>query len=62
MTQYLTLPQARAALNARGIPISDRGILGWIARGYLGGVKVGGRWFIHPATLDKLLSGLQSAA
>jgi excisionase family DNA binding protein len=60
--KYLTLPQVRAALNAHGIPISHRTILNWIERGTLPAVRVGHRWYVAPAAVDKLLTGPHSAA
>jgi len=52
----ITLPQAEAVIRKQGFKISKVSMINWL-RHYPIGMKVGGRWWVHPNSLALLLEG-----
>lgn len=52
----IPLPQAEAMFKAQGFKISKVSMISWL-RHYPIGMKVGGRWYVHPEKLSLLLAG-----
>jgi len=47
---------ASAALRASNLPVSRASLNRWINTGRVPAVRVGGRWYVRPADLSKLVS------
>jgi hypothetical protein len=52
----IPLPQAEKLFAAQGFKISKVSLISWL-RHYPIGMKVGGRWWVHPDSLALLLAG-----